>query len=186
MTPFEHLAVMISIVLGLGMAHLLISFNKLVQARSRVRWYWLPLLWAAVIFVAQVEWWWASYAMRQETVWNFFYFLFMLMSPVTLYLAAAFVLPNVRDNHVCDLRQYYYDTRGWFFGLVAAGPVLDAIRRALQAGSYTDFGAVSNAVAAVLVATLMVSRNQLHHAIITLVVSGLFLYFIAVEAIKLV
>jgi hypothetical protein len=35
MTPFEHLSVLISIILGLGIAHLLASVHKLVQARAR-------------------------------------------------------------------------------------------------------------------------------------------------------
>ena len=41
MTPFEHLAVLISIVLGLGLTQLLLSAHRLVQARGRVRFYWL-------------------------------------------------------------------------------------------------------------------------------------------------
>lgn len=184
-SPFEHISVLVSIILGLGITQLLMSAHRLVQARDRVKPYWLSLLWASVIFVAQVEWWWASYAMRRETIWNFFYFLFVLLSPVTLYLASAFALPEIEKGERYDLKEYYYASRGWFFAFVAAGPVLDAIRRGIQAGSYTDFGAVSNAISAVMVGSLAVSRNERYHAAVTLAVTGLFLTFIVSSALQL-
>jgi len=184
-TPFEHISVLISIILGLGLTQLLTSVHRLVQARGRVRGYWLPLLWVALIFVSQVEWWWASFALRDDTVWNFFYFLFVLLSPVTLYLAAAFALPEFEPGQRYDLREYYFGNRGWFFAFVAAGPALDAIRRAVQAGSLGDFGALSNAISAVLVGSLAFSRNPRYHAAITLFAGGLFLTFIVSSALQL-
>src|SRR5688572_11213921 len=106
------------------MAHLLWSVHRIVQARERVKLYWLTILWVAVIFIAQVEWWWASYSFQnQVTDWTFFYFLFVLASPVTLYLAAAFVLPDIEQGQQYDLREYYYRTRTSFFLVVALGPV---------------------------------------------------------------
>ena len=185
MTPYEHLAVLISIVLGLGLTQLLMSVHRLVKARGRVRFYWLPLAWAALLFVSQIEWWWASFALRTQTVWNFFYFLFILLSPVSLYLAAAFALPEVEAEREYDLRAYYYDNRSWFFGVLAANPALDAVRRASQGGSWRDFGAWSNVVAAVLLVSLAVSRRPAHHAAVTVFVAGLFGFFIVSAALQL-
>jgi hypothetical protein len=184
-TPFEHLAVLISIVLGLGLTHLLTSVQRLVQARQRVRLYWLPLLWVALIFVSLIEWWWACFALKQYTVWNFFYFLFVLLSPVSLYLAAAFALPDVEPGTRYDLREHYYDNRVWFFAMLALSPAFDAVRRGLQAGSWTDFGALSNAVSVVLVGSLAVSRRPWYHALVTVAVGSLFLYFIVDAALQL-
>jgi hypothetical protein len=185
MTPFEHLAVLISIVLGLAIAQLLTTAHRLVLARERVRFYWLPVLWAVLLFITLVEWWWSIFTLRGETTWNFFYFLFILLSPVTLFLATASVLPEVESGRSYDLRDYYYANRGWLFALVAAGPVLDGLRRGFQAGSFGDFGALSNLVSAVLVGSLAVSRRPAHHAVITLAVAALFLYFITAAALRL-
>jgi hypothetical protein len=184
-TPFEHLSVLISIVIGLGITHLLMSAHKLVQARERVRPYWLSLLWAVLIFISQVEWWWASFSYREVVEWNFFYFLFILASPVALFLAAAFVLPEVEHDQSYDLEEYYFSTRGWFFSILAVSPALDAVRRGIQAGSYTDFGAVSNAVSAVLLVSLAISREAWYHALLTIAVAGLFLFFIVSAALQL-
>jgi hypothetical protein len=123
-TPFEHLSVLILIILGLGIAQLLTNVHALAQAADRVRVYWLSVLWATLIFVGQVEWWWSSFSFQKlplET-WSFFYFLFVLLSPVTLYLAAAFVLPGIGPGERVDLRAHYYRTKGWFFAMAAAGP----------------------------------------------------------------
>jgi hypothetical protein len=185
MKPFEHLSVLISIVLGLGLTQLLTNVHRLVQAGKRVKLYWLSVLWTALIFVSQIEWWWASFALRNDAVWNFFYFLFLLLSPVSLYLAAAFVLPEVEDDRTYDLREYYYENRGWFFAMLALSPALDAVRRAIQSGSVRDLGAASNAVSAVMLVALAVSRRPWLHAVVTLVVAGLFLYFIVDAALQL-
>ena len=185
MTPFEHLAVLISIVLGLGLTQLLMSAHRLVQARERVTFYWLPVAWAAILFVSLIEWWWASFGLRTQTVWNFFYFLFILLSPVSLYLAAAFALPEIEPGARYDLRAFYYGNRGWFFAVLAASPALDALRRAIQAGSVRDFGAWSNLVAAVLLASLAVSRRTWHHTVVTLLVAALFGFFIVSAALQL-
>lgn len=185
MTPFEHLAVLISIILGLGLTQLLMGVYRLVQARDRVKLYWLPVLWAVLLFISQIEWWWASYGLRGETVWNFFYFLFILLSPVSLFLAAAFVLPEVEPEKSYDLRTYYYDNRLWLFMVLALSPALDAIRRGVQAHSSTDFGATSNAISAVLLGSLAVTRRPLYHAIVTLFVAALFLFFIVSAALQL-
>jgi hypothetical protein len=185
LTPFEHISVLISIILGLGLTHLLTAVHRLVQARQRVRLYWLTLLWVALIFVSQVEWWWGSYALRDQTVWNFFYFVFVLLSPVSLYLAAAFALPEMEPDRHYDLREYYYGARRWFFAFVAAGPALDAVRRGVQAGTVADFGFASNAVSAILVGSLAFTRNPRWHAAVTLFAGGLFLYFIVSSAVQL-
>ena len=169
----------------MGIAHLLISVQRLVQARERVTAYWLPILWTILIFITLIEWWWAAFAFRDRSEWNFFYFLFVLMSPITLYLAAAFVLPWAEEGRSYNLREYYYSNNQFFFFLVAIGPVLDAIRRAGQAGSWADFGAISNLVSGLLVGSLAFSDKVWHHVLVTLIVTGLFGMFIVTEAIKL-
>lgn len=185
MTPFEHLAVLISIVLGLALTQLLMTVHRLVQARDRVRIHWLPLAWTGLLFVAQIEWWWQSFGLREETAWNFFYFLFILLSPVSLYLAAAFALPEVERGEGCDLREYYFENHRWFFAVLAVSPALDAVRRGVQAGTLADLGPWSNAMGALLLGSLAFTKKVWYHAAVTLTVAALFLYFIVAAALEL-
>jgi hypothetical protein len=185
MTPFGHLSVLISMIIGLGLTHLLAGIHQLVLARKRVRLHWLPLTWMALMFLGQVEWWWASFGWRQQVEWNFFYFLFVLLSPITMYIAVTFVLPDLRAGTFCDLRQHYFESRGWFFGFAAVGPLVDAIRRGLDSGSFGNVGTWTNALATALVASLAVTDKFWYHVTITLAVSALFLVFLVSAAMKL-
>ena len=190
MTPFEHLAVLISIVIGLAITQLLISVQRLVQAREQVRFYWLPILWTAVLFVAQVEWWWGIWGQRNDVSWNFFYFLYLLLVPVVLFLAAAFVLPDVSTEvatrETCDLREYYYRWRGWLFGTLALNPALDGVRHHwAEARPWSDAAVWTNLVGAALVVSLAFSRRAWYHGIVSVVVSGIFFYFIVSQALLL-
>jgi hypothetical protein len=186
-TPFEHLTVLISIVIGMGLAHLLNTVHELIQARARVKVYWLSVLWFFLITVSLIEWWWAIFALRTTVQWNFFYFLFILLSPVSLYLSAAFVLPDdsERGSEIIDLRRYYYENSGWLFGTLAVNPALDAIRHGLETGSVRDISVWSNAVAAILVASMGAVKKPWYHATITLIVSALFGSFIVSSALLL-
>lgn len=185
MSPFEHVSVLISIILGLGITRILSSAHQLVQGHDHIRFYWLPLAWAALVFTAQVEWWWASFEFREQLAWNFFYFLFVLLSPIMLYLAAAFVLPEIDAEETCDLESYYYNTRGWLFSFLALGTALDAVRRGIQADAVASVGVLSNVVATILVGSLAVSRNERYHGLITVLVTTLFLFFIVMSALEL-
>jgi hypothetical protein len=54
MSAFEFLSVGLSFVLGLGVTTVLLSLVKLFRVRATVRWDWIPLAWAIMIFVAQI------------------------------------------------------------------------------------------------------------------------------------
>jgi hypothetical protein len=185
MTPFEHLSVLISIILGLGIAHLLWSLQQLVQARARVRFHWLPLAWSGLVFVGLVEWWWASFGMRAQSDWNFFFFLFVLLRPVTAYLGAAFVLPTVEPATPIDLERYYFANRRWLFSVLAAGNLLDAVRRGVEGVPLADIAVWSNLVSCLLLGSLGVVRSARFHALITLLTAALFAVFIVRAALEL-
>jgi hypothetical protein len=184
MSPFEHLSVLISIIIGLSIARLLSRVGLLVQAHRRVKLHWLPLLWVGLVFTVQVEWWWASFEFRQQMEWNFFYFLFVLLSPVTLYLAATLVLPEIKNDESYNLRDHYFSTRHWLYLFLALSTTLDALRRAMQSG-IVDVGVWSNLVATALIGSLAIVESQLYHAVVSLLLAGVFLYFIVNSAIQL-
>lgn len=178
MTYFEHLSVLISIVIGLGLTHLLANVHELVQARERVQVHWLPVAWAVLVFVGLVQWWWSSFTFSTRDEWTFFYFLFLLMRPVTSYLSAAFVLPRVDAGADYDLRAYYFETKGWLFTLLASGNVLDGVRRMLEGEAASEVSVWSNFVSAALVGSLAITDDERYHAFITAVTIGLFLMFL--------
>jgi hypothetical protein len=57
------------------------------------------------------------FGLRTHAHWNFFGFLVVLFHPVTLYLLAALVLPDIAGEGEVDLRAHYFAQFRWFFGL---------------------------------------------------------------------
>ena len=182
-TPFDYLSVLISIVLGLGLTELLSNVHRLVQARDRVTFHWLPVLWGVLVFVMLVQWWWAAFGLHQQLEWNFFFFLLILLIPVLMYLAAASVLPTVESEQTVDLRAYYFSIHHWFFWIVATTSLLECLRAVL----YADLqAALFNAVGAALLGSLAIVRRPFYHAMTTILLAVLFVVFIVLETLRLV
>lgn len=182
MTPFEYLAVLISIVLGLGLTELLAGVQRLAHARQRVRFHWLPLAWSGLVFVTLVQWWWAAFGFRAWMEWNFFSFLVILLVPVLYYLAAALVLPIREHDGGFDLEVHYFGIHRLFFGTLAAATLIESVRALLA----RDARAASLDLAAtLLLASLAVVRSPRYHAIGTLFAAGLLAAFILVETLRI-
>lgn len=65
--------VLFSIVLGLGLTELLSSLHHLFHPRTRVKWHWIPLVWAFLVFIAVVQLWWSMFEFgRASDLPNFF------------------------------------------------------------------------------------------------------------------
>jgi hypothetical protein len=94
MDTFRWIAVVVSMILGLGVARLLTSAVGVFRARDRAVLDWLPLVWAAAIFVQQVAFWWSleDAAVRVAT-WTLPSFLMLVLLVLALFLAAALILP---------------------------------------------------------------------------------------------
>jgi hypothetical protein len=125
MDPFSYLSVLISIVLALGMTRVLAGFGEMLQARSRRRIYWVHVLWAVNVFIYQVVAWWVFYRWRTQQPWPFFLFVFVLISPTILYLAALLLFPRegAGDESVNYKTHFYANHRAFFIILWLYGPV---------------------------------------------------------------
>ena len=94
MDTFRWIGVTFSMILGLGITRVLAGGVSVFRSRHHARIYWIPLVWGVSIFVLQIQFWWAILELpRLVPVWNLVEFLLLLGVPVTLFVAAAMVLP---------------------------------------------------------------------------------------------
>ncbi|HTE47360.1 MAG TPA: hypothetical protein VK636_19065 [Gemmatimonadaceae bacterium] len=135
MDQFNYLAVLISIILGLGITQLLSGFGRLLQGRQRVRLYWPTLAWVGLLLVLHVQTWWAMFGLRTLRSWSFLGFLLVLLQPIVLYLLSALALPDANSETATDLRAHYYAHSRWFFGFAVALLVVSLTRDRVLAGS---------------------------------------------------
>lgn len=122
---------LISIVAGLGLTELLLTFYRLVRDRRRVVWDALPLAWAFLILIAVVNFWWGIRPiMAGANGWTTADFMLSMVAPIFLFLACAAALPSIPSGEGADMKALYADHRTafliFFLGYQAVNWVLDA------------------------------------------------------------
>lgn len=121
---FEYISVLTSIIIGLGIAHLLRGLASLVQHPGRDRIYWVHLLWVAFMFFNMVFFWWWEFSLTTLEVWYFQDYLFVIVYAVILYLMCALLFPSDLDDY-SGFEDYFLSRRRWFFGLLVTSFLLD-------------------------------------------------------------
>jgi hypothetical protein len=132
--PFEYLSVLVSIIVGLGLSHLLATAARLIQHRTEVRLFGPTLIWMALLFVLQVQIWWAAFEWQASGTWNFFSFLLFLGLPIGAYLLSVLLVPDLEDPEEVDLRTSYFANRRWFYGLLLLLPIISLLHEHLHGG----------------------------------------------------
>ena len=175
---YEHVLVVMSIVLGLAVTQLLKGAAQLYRARARVRTYWLHWAWTALLVVFSLLLWWTYWNYRSITEWNFICFVLYLSPAVAFYFLASIAFPDPADN-VVDLRAYYFSNRTGFFGTFAIYAVLAGLTaivvRGLPVLDPSNFFRVGMVL---LMAVAMRSRSTRVHAVLFGVAASLLLAFI--------
>jgi hypothetical protein len=126
MDSFSYLSVFISLILGLGVTHLLTGVAAIIRSRRELKIWWPTPLWIATTFLIQVQTWWAMFTLRTVEHWSFAAFLIILLQPVAIFMMAALIVPRTVDGRTIDLRDEYFREFRWFFSalLIALGASL--------------------------------------------------------------
>ena len=167
MDAFSYLSVLISIVVGLALASLLTGFAAMVRARARVNFYWPLAAQMVLLFLLQVQLWWALFSLREVSHWSFPGFLVVLLQAVLVYLATAILVPDIRDGERIDLKACYFREARWFFAVLLVY-VFDSLGKSLvltgRLQNRTDL-AGHGAFLALCVAGI-VARREIAHKLI--------------------
>jgi len=127
-TP-DYLFVLVSIIIGLGISRVLTGLAAVIVHRRRVRIYWLWVVAALLVFLAHVQLWWSTFSVGSTIAkGSFLEFMLFLLSPIALYLSAAVIIPDLEDDEVVDLREYYLENVRAYFIFLAMVPLLNVIR----------------------------------------------------------
>ena len=186
MNVSEHLLVLVSIIIGLAITELLTGVRQLVRARKRIRLHWLPLAWAGFVVLALVQAWWAQLAQAERWGSNFFVFVFILLNPVVVYLAASSLLPDPTEmDETTDLLDYYFEGRVWVFGLFAFSYVLTSLGDVILDRQRPNAVHAFRLVGVLLLVSLAWSRSVRYHAVASVVGLALFVSFVLQFALSL-
>ena len=121
MSGFEYVSGLVSVLVGLALASLAVSLQKLLAAGRRVRWDWLLSLAALVVALNVVHAWWSFHDLFSgASAFQLGPFLPQLGSLLLLFLLAASVLPDEVPAEGVVLAEYYHERRVMIWGLLLA------------------------------------------------------------------
>jgi hypothetical protein len=171
---FEYVVVITSIIIGLALAQLLQGLAQIIQDTRRQTVYWVHLVWVACMFLQAVFWWWWEYRYRETDTWTFQLYFFVLSYAFLVYLACALLFPRNIDDYG-SFKIYFYSHRSWFFGVLAAGVLMDLADTWFKGAAYFASLGLQYPLAMcalfVLLVTGSITRNERFHA--TFAVAGL-------------
>jgi hypothetical protein len=167
MDMFNYVMVLASVIIGLGITHLLTGVAAIVQHPGREKVYWVHLLWVAAVFLRAIFWWWFEFRLSQTPQWTFTLYVFVLLYAFLIYLWCALLFP--RDLGGYDgFKDYFYSRRAWFFGVALATQAIDIADTLLKGMAHFRSLGPSYPLLILFVSALMAvamrTRNERFHA----------------------
>lgn len=178
MTAFEHISVLISIVIGFAITTLLAGAVRLVHRRDVVIWYWPSVVWMVTLLLIDIQVWWSRFGWRGVAHWSFATFVAMLLVPIGAYVLSALIVAEPAEMPI-DLRKEYYVRRPVFFGVIVAtlaASYLPDLFVSGNLGNTTD--ASMKAVMMALNVPALLTANETYHKFNAVVALALFCAYI--------
>ena len=132
MSIFEFVMVLVSIIIGLGIAEILTGIAGQIRWRKESKPYLLHSLIVVAIFLALIQQWWEIWGLSGETRWTFVALMLMLGGPVCLHLIAHLLFPD--DIRQTTMRDYYYGEMRPVWLLICGAVVIGTLFRPLAFG----------------------------------------------------
>ena len=117
---FQWIQSALGIITALGMTRLIISVVQMHLARRNVQLDWVPFVWALNIFFLLLQFSWVFVALEPLVEkWTFGLFLMLLGFVLTLFVAAALVLPNTEGQAGKSLQVWFEQDGRWALPFLA-------------------------------------------------------------------
>lgn len=138
MNQFEYVMVLVSIIIGLGLAHLLLGIGGIVDRRSGasddLRLSVAHGTWLGMVFAWMIMFWWWEFRWSElQPEWTIGLYLFLVVYAVSLFLLAVVLVPRHWDD-VTDLDEYFVRRRVSFYSLLLVATCLDVVDGYLKGG----------------------------------------------------
>ena len=113
MSDFEFLSVLVSIVIGLGLTHLLGGLGQAYYFRHVRKLDAAHLGWTVAVFFVLVLNWWVFLLWRDFNAWTFSAFFMIILWTTSMYILALALYPPGRFDDV-NYRTLFETNRTWF------------------------------------------------------------------------
>jgi hypothetical protein len=184
----EHWATLVSIIIGLGIADLLINLHKLIHARKQVTWDALPLAWAAIALLWLFNYWWAVGAGLDgsRTVHVVGQYVLLAILPILLFLMSASVLPRaIPEAGQLDMRAEWSRNRDVFLTIFVLNQTATWIVVVAARGAIVlDLASLARTITLLFIAGALLFRSRRFEWIAAIVVIGVAVARLSTQAIQ--
>ena len=133
MDLFEFLMVLLSLIVGLGLAEILTGFGRMLREQRQDQFSWIHSTLAAAVFFGLLQTFWESWALQAVTEWTFPAMLLMLASPILLLTIAHILFPVPLEQ--ANLKEYYFTNPRLPWRLASATIVVGTLFRPIAFGA---------------------------------------------------
>jgi hypothetical protein len=166
---FEYVAVMVTVVLALGLSHLLTALASMLVHPERVRLYWVHSVWILSILALHLQAWLVLWTRRHQPEFPFSQVTMMLAAAALIFVTARVLVPEASSRNVVDLREHFFQIRRPFFAILSVFWLFPTLGTLIATGaSYGDttmlfrFGLMALSISGLLV------RDARFHALLAL------------------
>ena len=136
MNEFEFLAVFISIVVGLGVTHILYGLARIIHNRDRLQLDVLHFLWTLNVLLILLLNWWVLFLWVDHPAWSFDIYLLLIAWGILLYMLSVVLYPpDIRDD--VSYGALFERNRHWLFGFFIVFVFFDIAQTAVRGQLFT-------------------------------------------------
>jgi hypothetical protein len=131
MDEFEFLAVFISIVVGLGVTHILYGLARLIHNRGQQRAAKLHFVWTLNVLLILLLNWWVLFLWVDYPAWSFDIYLLLIGWGIALYMLAVILYPpDIKRED--SYEEVFEKNRTWLFGAFIVFVAFDVAQTAVR------------------------------------------------------
>lgn len=169
MNLFEFLMILLSLIVGLGVAEILSGIARFLKKDGAHEIPWIHGAATMAVFVGLLQTFWESWGLRTVETWSFPAMLLMLGSPICLYLMAYILFPEQDER--TSLNDYYLERARLIWPLGGLTVIIGTLFRPLAFGDpLWIVDNVSGIPVLIVCAVLMLTRKRIVHYVLVPVV----------------
>jgi len=169
MNLFEFLMILLSLIVGLGLAEILSGIACTLKSEGVRGFSWTHSAATLTVFAGLLQVFWESWGLTSIDEWSFPAMLLMLGSPIFLFLIAHVLFPERGDN--VNLEDYYFERSRLIWALAGITVIIGTLFRPLAFGMpllvLDNLSAVPTLAACVLLG--LVNKRPLHRITVPII-----------------
>lgn len=127
MNPFDHVGVLYSFIVSLGLAQVMTTVGLLVQQRQRVVFSWPYALWLLIALLSHLDFWLQLWTYRTAPSWSVADIFLLLAWAASLFMMTTLMQLGAQEDDKVDLPAFHERQRKGYIAAFAVGFVISLV-----------------------------------------------------------